>query len=83
MVTGDFGVSYVLYKDFSVAGLVGDAAKISFVYGIAACVFGTIVGMFLGVVAALKKNTIWDTITTIFSVLGVSIPSFVSSHFTK
>ena len=77
MVTGDFGVSYVLYKDFSVAGLVGDAAKISFVYGIAACVFGTIVGMFLGVVAALKKNTIWDTITTIFSVLGVSIPSFV------
>lgn len=77
MVMGDFGISFALYKNISVASLVGNAAKISFIYGIVACALGTIVGMILGVVAALKKNTIWDTLTTTVSVLGVSIPSFV------
>lgn len=77
MIKGDFGISYSLYKNVSVATLVGSAAKISFIYGIAACIFGTIVGMLLGVIAGLKKNTIWDTLTTIISVIGVSVPSFV------
>ena len=77
MIKGDFGVSYQLYPDQSVAELVMDRAKISFIYGIAATLFGTIVGMALGIFAALKRNTIWDTIATVISVLGVSIPSFV------
>lgn len=77
MLTGDFGVSYNLYKDMKVATLVGKAAKISFIYGIVAVVIGTAIGMLLGVFAALRKNTIWDTLATVISVLGVSIPSFV------
>ena len=77
MIKGDFGVSYQLYPDQSVAELVMDRAKISFIYGIAATLFGTIVGMALGIFAALKRNTIWDPIATVISVLGVSIPSFV------
>lgn len=31
MVTGDFGISFTLYKNVSVASLVGNAAKISFI----------------------------------------------------
>ena len=77
MVKGDFGLSYVLYKDQGVADIVMPRAKLSFIYGIAATALGTIVGMLLGIIAALKRNTIWDTIATIISVLGVSIPSFV------
>lgn len=77
MLTGDFGVSFNMYKDMPVASLVSSAAKISFSYGIAAVVIGTIVGMLLGVFAALHKNTIWDTLSTILSVIGVSVPSFV------
>lgn len=77
MLVGDFGISYVLYKDQNVSSLVFDAAKISFAYGIAATVLGTIVGMLLGIVAALHRNTWVDTVATIISVLGVSIPSFV------
>lgn len=77
MLHGDFGVSYTMYKDMEVAGLVFDAAKISFMLGILACIFGAVVGMALGVFAALHRNTIWDSISTIISVLGVSIPSFV------
>lgn len=77
MLTGDFGVSYNMYKDMQVSYLVGSAIKLSFTYGIAAVLFGTIVGILLGVSAALNRNTIWDTIATGISVLGVSIPSFV------
>lgn len=77
MITGDFGVSFNMYKDMPVASLVGNAAKLSFVYGIVAVIIGTIIGMALGVFAALHKNTIWDTIATVISVIGVSIPSFV------
>ena len=79
MLTGDFGVSYNMYKDMKVATLVGKAAKISFMYGFIAVIVGTIIGMVLGVFAALHKNTIWDTLATAVSVLGVSIPSFVFS----
>ncbi len=77
MLTGDFGVSYNMYKDMPVASLVGDAAKISFLYGISAVIIGTVIGMALGVFAALHKNTIWDTLATVVSVIGVSVPSFV------
>ena len=77
MVTGDFGVSYALYKDLPVSTIVSGAAKISFSLGLAAVILGTIVGMFLGVVAALHQNHFWDTFATAISVLGVSVPSFV------
>lgn len=77
MFTGDFGVSMNLYKDMPVASLVGSAAKISFSFGLAAVIIGTIIGMALGVFAALHRNTFWDTFATVLSVIGVSIPSFV------
>ena len=77
MITGDFGISYTLYKDIPVAELVGNASLISFRLGIGAVIIGTVIGMILGVFAALHRNTVWDTIATIISVLGVSIPSFV------
>ncbi|MDO5520830.1 MAG: ABC transporter permease [bacterium] len=77
MVTGDFGISYALYKDLPVSMLVIDAAKISFLLGIAAVILGSIIGIILGIVAALHQNHFWDTFATVISVLGVAIPSFV------
>ena len=77
MLTGDFGVSMNLYRDMQVSSLVATRAPISFFLGLSACILGTLVGILLGVVAALKKNTIWDTLATVLSVIGVSIPSFV------
>ena len=34
MLTGDFGVSFNLYKDMQVSSLVGSAAKLSMIYGL-------------------------------------------------
>lgn len=49
MLTGDFGVSFNLYKDMQVSSLVGSVAKLSMIYGLCAVIIGTVIGMFLGV----------------------------------
>lgn len=43
---------------------------------LAAMIFATIVGIFLGVVAAVKKDTWMDTSAIFTSILGISAPSF-------
>ncbi|MFV0381001.1 MAG: ABC transporter permease [Breznakia sp.] len=77
MLKGDFGTSFAIARNYPVADLVLPRAVISFTIGISAVIFGTFVGISLGILAALKRNTIWDSIATVLSVLGVSIPSFV------
>lgn len=77
MVTGDFGISLVIAKNTPVSQLVLPRIGISFGIGIAAAFVGTIIGVLLGITAALNRNTIWDTLSTIIAVIGVSIPSFV------
>ncbi|MFI3208514.1 MAG: ABC transporter permease [Eubacteriales bacterium] len=77
MLTGDFGTSYGISKNYPVSMLVMPRISISFGIGIAAVILGTIIGFGLGLFAALKRNTIWDSVATIFAVLGVSVPSFV------
>ncbi|MER2107592.1 MAG: ABC transporter permease [Solibacillus sp.] len=45
---------------------------------IAAFIIAILVGIPLGVLAALKKNTFWDHLSRVFSISGVSIPVFFS-----
>ncbi len=77
MITGDFGISLVISKNSPVFDLVAPRIGVSFGIGIAAALIGAFIGILLGVGAALNKNTIWDTMATMISVIGVSIPSFV------
>lgn len=77
MLTGDFGVSYSISKNTPISALLQTRLPISLRIGGQAVLLGTIIGLILGVIASIKHNTIWDTITTIISVLGVSLPSYV------
>lgn len=77
MLTGDFGVSYAISKNTPISQLLQSRLPISLRIGGQAVLLGTIVGLILGIIAALKHNTIWDTLTTVISVLGVSLPSYV------
>jgi oligopeptide transport system permease protein len=45
--------------------------------GFQAVLIGSTIGLFLGIAAALRHNSIIDTIATVLSVLGVSLPSYV------
>lgn len=76
LAKGDLGTSFV-FKGKSVNDLLAKRLKPSLILGAQAMVFGTIVGILLGMLAALKHNTFWDYGSTFLAILGISIPSFV------
>jgi len=78
---GDLGVSYNISKNTPISQLVATRLPISIGIGFAAVTLGAIVGLLLGLAAALKHDTIVDTICTIISVIGVSVPSYVFALF--
>jgi len=77
MLRGDFGVSYNISKNTPIAQLIQTRLPISIAIGGAAVALGALVGLILGLTAAIWHDTIWDTIATIISVIGVSVPSYV------
>jgi len=80
LVKGDFGVSFQ-YNNRPVSTMIAERIGPSAILGFQATVFGTIVGILLGIIAALKHNTIVDYGATTIAVLGISIPSFVFAGF--
>jgi len=81
VIQGDFGVSYNISKNTAITVLIGNRLWTSIRIGFQAVTFGAIVGFLLGTVAAIKHNTIWDSLCTLISVIGVSIPSYVFAMF--
>ena len=77
LLHGDFGVSYNISKNTPISQLIATRLPISVSIGFAAVAFGALIGLLLGLLAAFKHDTIWDTIATIISVIGVSVPSYV------
>jgi oligopeptide transport system permease protein len=76
VVQGDLGTSFA-FGNRPVLQVILGRLPVSMFLGVQAMVFGTLVGLILGVVAALRHNTFWDYATVAVAVLGVSIPSFV------
>lgn len=53
-----------------------DALPATFVLALAAMLIATVLGILLGILAAVKQNTWLDTSAIFGSVLGISVPSF-------
>lgn len=73
---GKLGTSFK-WDGKTVESIISQRIGPSALLGIQSLAIGTIVGLFLGILAALKRNTIWDYSATIISIIGVSVPSFV------
>lgn len=73
---GDFGVSFQ-FKNQPVSKLLKERIGPSVQLGAQAIIFGTLVGILLGAIAAMRQNTWVDTIATLIAILGRSIPNFV------
>ncbi len=73
---GKLGLSFK-WDNKTVESIIGQRIAPSAMIGLQSIVIGTVVGLGLGILAALKKNTFWDYTATIISVIGVSVPSFV------
>ncbi len=73
---GDLGNSFY-YESRPVVEMIMEQLPVSAFIGVQAIIFGLVIGLALGIVAALRHNTAWDTAAVVIAVLGVSVPSFV------
>ena len=75
LLHGDLGTSLVSARP--VAALLAEHFGYTLVLALAALLLAVLVGLPLGVVAALGAGQIWDGIASLVAVLGMSAPSFV------
>ena len=76
MARGDFGNSYY-YQGKPVMDIIMERLPVSAFLGAQALILGTLGGIVLGSIAAMRHNTFWDRSTALISVLGISVPNFV------
>jgi oligopeptide transport system permease protein len=78
VVRGDLGPS-LKYRDKSVADILKENYPVSLKLGLSAIVLGAVVGVSLGVIAALRQNGTADHVVMGVAILGVCIPTFVTA----
>ena len=76
LVTGEMGRSY--YTNRKVLDEIVEKLPNTMLLAFAAMLISVPVGVLLGLVSALKPNSITDRIITLFSVIGLSVPVFWS-----
>ena len=78
VLRGDFGESFK-YRGRTVSELLKKKMWVSAQLNIAAISLSLVVGIPLGLFAALRQGTLWDTGTVAFTLLGQSIPVFLTA----
>lgn len=76
LLHGNLGTSFQ-FNNQPVTQLIAHDIGPSMQIGTQAMIVGSVLGILLGAVAAIKKNTWVDSGATFISILGISIPSFV------
>lgn len=71
---GDLGNSYSLRRP--VTEIIAESLPNTAVLAIAAMAIAVFIGVPLGIVSALRKNSIWDSLSRLVALIGVSIPIF-------
>lgn len=77
-VRGDFGPS-LKYRDKTVVEILAENYKVSLILGVSALALASVIGVTLGVLAALKQNGMVDYGVMTLAILGVCIPTFVTA----
>lgn len=76
VLKGDFGPSFK-YPTRSVNEIIGEKLPVSIELGLISLAVALVIGLPLGVLAAVKRNTWIDYLCSSFALLGVCIPTFV------
>jgi oligopeptide transport system permease protein len=76
LLAGDLGPSFK-YVGWDVSELIGVAFPVSLGLGISALFIALLVGLPAGMVAALRKNTLWDYLPMGLAMVGICLPTFV------
>jgi oligopeptide transport system permease protein len=75
----DFGLSVVRQRP--VVEIIGQGFPVTAQLGLQALILALAVALPLGVISALKQNTIIDYVSLFFATIGTTIPSFVMAIF--
>ena len=81
LLSGSFGNGTSLYNGAPIKPILMACLENSFKIGVLSILFGTTVGLTIGIVAALNRGKVLDGFCTVFSILGVCIPSYVFMIF--
>lgn len=73
---GDFGISFK-YPGRSITETIKDTSPVSLKIGLGSLFIGLPIGVVLGVIAAVKRGTVADSIVSVIAILGVTIPVFI------
>lgn len=76
LLQGDLGKSMSM-DGRPVMDLLMEGFPVSAHVGLQGLVLGAAMGLLLGIVAALRRGTMVDSMSTVIAVLGVSVPSFI------
>jgi oligopeptide transport system permease protein len=76
LLRGDLGPSFK-YQDYTVAELIGNGFPVSFRIGMTAIALALLVGIALGMVAALRQNGVLDHAVMAVAMIGITVPNFV------
>jgi len=74
LVRGDLGVS--IHSNRPVSELLLERAPATIELALAALLVSVVIALPMGVLAAVRRNTLWDKGAMAFSLLGVSMPNF-------
>ncbi len=76
VLQGDLGASF-RYADWSVNDLVASALPVSAIIGGGSLLLGLVIGVTLGIFAALRQNSMVDYLVMLLGNVGSAVPSFV------
>jgi oligopeptide transport system permease protein len=79
VVRGDFGISFT--RRTPVVDIIGQGIGTTFQLGLGALAFALAFSLPLGILSALKQNTIVDYSSMLVATIGTTIPSFVTAIF--
>lgn len=77
LFTGDMGTSYKLHR--SVSQLIAEAFPVTVKLALLAALVAWVIGIVCGVISAVRKDKLVDRLFMGFSLLGVSVPVFMTA----
>jgi len=81
MLQGDLGVSYSLSSNTPVSTLLKNRLPVTITIGVVSLIIGAVIGIFVGMSAALSRSRIVKVIYNILTIVGIAIPSYLIAIF--
>jgi peptide/nickel transport system permease protein len=74
--TGDLGRSFS--SNLPVTESILERLPATIILTVSAMFIATILGIAIGILSAIKSYSLWDNLSMVFALIGISVPSFVS-----